>query len=56
MPRAGDGINFANIVLRRSSTGIIVNRNFKKIADTLSYIGGLFGFVLIALSFMKYYT
>lgn len=47
---------FATVVLRRSSTTIIVDRSFKKVDETLSYIGGLFGFVMIALIFMNEYT
>lgn len=35
---------------------MIVERGFKKIDETLSYIGGLFGFVVILLLFMKEYT
>jgi hypothetical protein len=51
-----DGKIFASFVLRRSSTTFIGTRSFKKIDETLSYIGGLFGFVVIFLLFMKQYT
>ena len=44
------------MVLRRASTAVIVERGFKKIDETFSYIGGLFGFVVILLLFMKEYT
>ena len=56
VPQPADGVTYASIVLRRSSTAVIVERGFKKIDETLSYIGGLFGFVVILLLFMKEYT
>jgi len=51
-----NGIDLAKIIIRRSSTSLIATRGFKKIDETLSYIGGLFGFIIAALLFMKFYT
>lgn len=56
IPKQIDSNNYASIVLRRASTKLIVRRAFKRVDDTLSYIGGLFGFALILLLFMKEYT
>lgn len=56
VPRQSDGQIYANFVLRRASTTLIADRSFKRVDDTLSYIGGLFGFALIFLLFMKEYT
>ena len=44
---------YAAIVLRRASTTTVVHRGFSKIDDTLSYIGGLFGFVMVLLLLVK---
>lgn len=50
------GIDFAKVVIRRSSTSLLASRSFKKIDETLSYIGGLFGFIVTAFLFMRVYT
>lgn len=47
---------YASFVLRRASTTTVVSRAFRRVDDTFSYIGGLFGFVLIVLVFMNEYT
>lgn len=56
IPKQADSNNYASIVLRRASTKLVVSRAFKRVDDTLSYIGGLFGFALLLLLFMKEYT
>lgn len=47
---------FATIRIRKSHVSWDFNRHYTKIDDTLSYIGGLFGFLMIAFVFMQVYT
>jgi hypothetical protein len=46
----------ASIHLRKSSTSMNIVRQYDKLDNTLSYIGGLFGFLMIAFLFMQIYT
>jgi len=34
----------------------VVERSYKKVDETLSYIGGLFGFIVTAMLFIKLYN
>lgn len=47
---------YVNINLRKSSYYINSSRSFQKIDGFLSDVGGLFGFVLTFIFFMKFYT
>jgi len=46
----------ASLELRKSSTSMNIIREYDKLDTTLSYIGGLFGFLMIAFIFMQIYT
>ena len=47
---------YINVFLRKSPYYVLSRRNFYKIQDLLSNIGGLFGFALTFFLFMKFYT
>lgn len=51
-----DGTTLAQFFIRRASTNVEVTRQYTKVDSTLSYIGGLFGFIMTALLFMSKYT
>ena len=48
--------SYGRIILRRGSSGLIGSRSFTKIDEVLSFVGGLFGFMLVFLVFMNVYT
>lgn len=50
------GTLFANINFKKSSLSLNIERQYTKLDNTLSYIGGLFGFIIIFFVFMKIYT
>ena len=41
---------------RKSSSKVEINRTFVKLDQTLSYIGGLFGTIILLLIFLKFYS
>lgn len=41
---------------RKGASKIEINRNFQKFDQTLSYIGGLFGFITLFLFFLSLYS
>jgi hypothetical protein len=47
---------FASINIKKSSLSMDIVRQYTKLDSTLSYIGGLFGFIIIFFVFMKVYT
>jgi hypothetical protein len=47
---------YAKIYLRKSSERFDMTRSFQKVDQTLSYIGGLLGTVLLILMFMNIYS
>ena len=47
---------YAKIYLRKSSERFDITRSFAKIDETLAYIGGMLGFLLVILTFMNFYT
>lgn len=51
-----DGQTLAQFFIRRQNNTVKVDRKYSKLDDTLSYIGGLFGFIMSALLFMQKYT
>lgn len=51
-----DGNTLAQFFIRRASSNVEVTRMYTKLDYTLSYIGGLFGFIMAALYFMTKYT
>lgn len=42
--------------LRKSPISLSIARSFRKVDDTLSYIGGLLGTILLFLSFANMYN
>ncbi len=48
--------SYMKFYLRKSSVDLLVTRDFRRVDDTLSYIGGLFSTILVALSFLNVYT
>jgi len=44
------------VYLKRSYITFDIDRNYTKMDSTMSYIGGLFGFFIIAFIFMQIYT
>ena len=42
--------------LRKSASNYQVTRTFRKLDSTFSYIGGLFGTIILILSFLKLYS
>ena len=47
---------YANIVMFKSSTSIMIKREVQKISSVFSYIGGFFGALTAALFIIKAYT
>jgi hypothetical protein len=47
---------YIDIYLRKSPYYILSQRNFEKLQDLFSAIGGLFGFALTIFMFMQFYT
>lgn len=41
---------------RKSASKIQINRSFQKLDQTLSYIGGLFGTIILLLISLKFYS
>lgn len=41
---------------RKAANKAQINRNFQKLDQTFSYIGGLFGTILLLLIFLKFYS
>ncbi len=50
------GSEFATINIKKSSLSLNIEREYIKLDSALSYIGGLFGFIIILFVFMKVYT
>ena len=50
------GTELARIVMRRASTEVLCKRNYKKIDETFSYIGGLFSTIMAMLVILNFYT
>lgn len=47
---------FARVALRKSSSSTRYLRSFRRLDDLLSYIGGLFGFLMILMVIIKKYN
>lgn len=47
---------YVQLYLRKSSLSMHVQRSFKKVDETLSYIGGLFSTIIISLFFMEKFS
>ena len=47
---------YAKVYLRKSSERIDISRSFQKIDETLAYIGGLLGTVILMMPFMTIYS
>jgi hypothetical protein len=47
---------YMKVYLRKSPITLSISRSFKKVDETLSYIGGLFSFLLLFLFFVKIYN
>ena len=47
---------YANIVMFKSTTSIMIKREVQKISSVFSYIGGFFGALTAALFIIKAYT
>ena len=47
---------YAGVYLKRSYITFDIRRNYTKMDSTMSYIGGIFGFFVIAFIFMQVYT
>ena len=41
---------------RKSASSVQINRSFQKLDQTFSYIGGLFGTIILLLIFLKFYS
>ncbi len=50
------GTSYMKFYLRKSSVDLVVQRSFRKVDDTLSYIGGLFSTIVFCLSFLNLYA
>ena len=48
--------DYFKLFIRKSSLSLNYQRSFRKIDDTLSYIGGLFSAIVTALIIMKKYN
>ena len=48
--------SYASIYIRKSHLSYEISRQYTKMDSTLSYIGGLFGFIMIAFFIMTVYT
>ena len=51
-----DNEEYIKFYIRKSSMSIDIERSFRKIDDTLSYIGGLFSALITFLFFMNIYN
>jgi hypothetical protein len=47
---------FARVSLRKSMNSVVYERSFRRVDDTLSYIGGLFGGLIMLMIFIKKYN
>ncbi len=50
------GDDYLKFYIRKSPVSIEIQRSYRKVDDTLSYIGGLFSFVLMFFSFINLYN
>ena len=50
------GKEYMKLYLRKSPISISISRSFRKVDDTFSYIGGLFGTILVFFSFVGIYN
>lgn len=47
---------YVKFFLRKSPLSIYIERSFRRVDDTFSYIGGLFSTILVFLGFMNMYN
>lgn len=47
---------FGSINIKKSALSMDLVRNYTKLDTTLSYVGGLFGFLMVFFIFMRVYT
>ena len=47
---------YLKLFLRKSPISLHIARSFRKVDDTLSYIGGLFGTILVFFGFVSMYN
>lgn len=47
---------YARVSLRKSMNSVVIERSFRRVDDTLSYIGGLFGGLIMLMVFIKKYN
>jgi hypothetical protein len=50
------GSEYFKLFLRKSPIALSISRSFRKVDDTLSYIGGLFGTILVFFGFVSMYN
>ncbi len=50
------GNEYARIYLRKANQSYEITRSFAKVDETLAFIGGLLGFVLLLLTFLNVYN
>ena len=50
------GTEFMKLNIRKSPISLTFSRSFRKVDDTLSYIGGLFSTILVFLGFVSLYN
>lgn len=50
------GEDYLKFYLRKGPSNYIYSRNFQKMDQTLSYIGGLFGTLALMLTFLNLYS
>lgn len=50
------GNEYFKLFLRKSPIALSISRSFRKVDDTLSYIGGLFGTILVFFGFVNMYN
>jgi hypothetical protein len=56
VPSRRFGPEFGSISIKKSSVSIGIVRTYTKLDSTLSYVGGLFGFLMLFFVFMRVYT
>jgi hypothetical protein len=50
------GTEYLKFYIRKSPIGVEITRSYRKIDDVISYVGGLFSFLLIAFGFVSLYN
>lgn len=49
-------VEYFKFYWRKAANKVQINRTFQKLDQTLSYIGGLFGTIILLLIFLKFYS